>query len=351
MRYLSYLPILVILSSCSSRTDEPTHSFRIYEEDGVTIAETTGGPKYEGELFEYEELFRLQQDEAHPESLLNRPFGFSMGDDSSFFILDGADKRVVVYSSDGRYSHSIGRPGDGPGEFRGPRYLTVYQDTVSVFDGSLQRVSLFNKDGAFIATASAPNLPPSILTLHIGPNRERICFLRKLVHIPQDPDPYSIQSILIFSSAGDTIAAFETPMVQDGEPQAEYVPGRGIFTTVGKEPWIKWFNLRGNLIRIIRMQTSWKSDIAQKQLFWSVIIVEENGTLWAKMPSDPTGQDPVKPEYRVFSAPGEYIGNTECPDIAWNFSHGHLLAFSGYPSDIIPIVYRIRPTVEGLKYP
>jgi len=57
--YLNLCWILVFLSACSPRDESLVHSFRIYERDRVTITVTSGGPKYEGELFEYEEVLRM----------------------------------------------------------------------------------------------------------------------------------------------------------------------------------------------------------------------------------------------------------------------------------------------------
>ena len=69
--------ICLISAACSSDETAQTHSFQIIEEDGIPVAITSGGPKYEGELFTYEHVLDLQEDER-VESLLYNPTGFHM---------------------------------------------------------------------------------------------------------------------------------------------------------------------------------------------------------------------------------------------------------------------------------
>ncbi|MFC1529179.1 6-bladed beta-propeller [Gemmatimonadota bacterium] len=341
------LILSVQVISCSHGQEESDHSFRIYEEDGITIAETSGGPKYEEELFEYEEYLRLEQDETNPESLFSRPYGFSMGSDGSYYILDGAEDRVVTYLPDGRFSHSIGSPGTGPGEFQGPRYLSVSGDVVSVYDGQLRRISLFATDGTFDSSVSLTNQPYSTLTAHVGPGNELVCIVRRMVQLPQEQAPYSMLSIRISSSRGDSVAAFDSPMLKDANPQADYVPGVGIYVSGVVEPWIHWFNLNGDLTRIIRVEETRLSVSERGKPWLGIILVEENGTMWARIPSEPGDQFQDNHAYRLFSPEGEYLGDTTCPKMAWNFANGYFLTFADYPSDITPIVYRMKPAVKG----
>ena len=52
----SVLLLLANLYACAKSDGRSSiHSFQIYDEDGITIAETTGGPKYLDPLFTFEE--------------------------------------------------------------------------------------------------------------------------------------------------------------------------------------------------------------------------------------------------------------------------------------------------------
>ena len=113
------LLLLTLLISCS-RDDKGIHSFRIYEENGVTIAETSGGPKYTDPLFLFEEILRLEQDPVREETLYHQAAGFLMGPDGGYYLLDQGRACILRYDAEGRFIGSFGGKGDGPGEFNFP---------------------------------------------------------------------------------------------------------------------------------------------------------------------------------------------------------------------------------------
>jgi len=82
MHLVLTLLFLFLLTACSADSGSGTgHNFRVFEEDGVTISESSGGPKHSGEIFRFEEIFELEQDDSRPETLLNRANGFGMDED------------------------------------------------------------------------------------------------------------------------------------------------------------------------------------------------------------------------------------------------------------------------------
>ncbi len=150
MYRLPYILVFVVLTSCSSRKADNIHSFREYEEDGVTIAETSGGPKHKENLFTYEKVLTLAQNEEIEESLLFQPIHFLMDEEGRYYVLDYGNKRIAVFDQDGKYSHGIGREGQGPGEFQFPWLLSARDGYVTVLDSRLRRTSIFDYNGRFI---------------------------------------------------------------------------------------------------------------------------------------------------------------------------------------------------------
>ncbi len=142
---LSYL-LLFLLVGCSGDVNTE-HEFRSFLENGIPIAETTGGPKYSEELFQYEQILTLNEDPLREESLLFGPSHFFMDDDGFFFVADRSDGRIVVFDPDGQYSHSFGRKGGGPGEFRQMEIQTIQNGIMSIWDFAQRRTTRFNTDG------------------------------------------------------------------------------------------------------------------------------------------------------------------------------------------------------------
>ena len=402
------LPCLIIVFvSCSAEiTTDTQHTFTISDENGIQLARTEGGPKYEGELFEYTEVVRLQQDDSIPESLLNRPYYFSMGVDGTFFLLDGGENRILVFNQDGSYRRSIGGPGDGPGEFQSPRYLTFYENVLSLYDGRLRRTSHYHPDGAFLKSNSFLQTPPRTRTLEMGPNGEYICF-HDISPEGRESQIHEAIGVMIFSADGDTIGSMNTPVVHtasripmdnsgtaliasklfNGRPQALYHPGSGILISSGKEPWMEWYNLSGRLTRRIeidiprmpvspeerrllneRLETDLvnATDDLEKSMakiardalkipddkdHWSTILVDEFAYIWAMIPTNQFGIMGEIYHYRVLSPEGEYLGDTAWPKESWALSRGHILVIEDYSDRMIPVIYRITSKVDGFRFP
>ena len=83
---------LSLLVACSS-SEENSHEFQIYVEDGVTVADTSGGPKYHEELFEYSHLTAVIEDPTNEESYLVGPTSITVDDKGFYYVSDGRDSK------------------------------------------------------------------------------------------------------------------------------------------------------------------------------------------------------------------------------------------------------------------
>lgn len=74
--------------------------------------------------------------------------------DGRIVVANTGSRELRVFGPDGVFQATIGRDGEGPGEFRWPsRIRMLGPDTILVWDQSLQLVSLFGLDGHFLAMA------------------------------------------------------------------------------------------------------------------------------------------------------------------------------------------------------
>jgi hypothetical protein len=91
-------------------------------------------------------------------------------------------KEVRIYDSAGVFRRSMGRSGDGPGEFRGMRSLSLLAgDTIAVYDFGLDRISYFSASGKFERVISHSDAQVTrtawvapggqIIRQHLSPNR------------------------------------------------------------------------------------------------------------------------------------------------------------------------------------
>jgi hypothetical protein len=121
------------------------------------VALNSGGPKYFGDLFRYEQVAVLQQDPNRPESLmymdirfLRTEKGFFRGRDGYFYVGDSGGARIAVFDPEGRYLRSIGGRGEGPGEFSFMELYALDGDVLTALDHSLRRTTRFRTDGTLL---------------------------------------------------------------------------------------------------------------------------------------------------------------------------------------------------------
>jgi hypothetical protein len=210
----------------------------------------------------------------------------------------------------------------------------------------------------------------------------------------------------VFSAEEDTLCIIETDKVHEatlsskteassggyylGNPHAVYDPAKGFLLTSGIEPVMDWFNLSGELVQKIRLNTTPDpvsaeeramvlsrldeqiesasspmlktirieqreiAEIPETKGYWCTLLVDEAGFIWAQKPYPYYADEyPESSEYLIFSPEGEYLGVTICPAERGMISRGHFLSIQRNvqteTQDLI--VYRIIPAVDGLKYP
>lgn len=87
---------------------------------------------------------------------LEFPASFDVDAKGYFYLLDWGAKVIFRWDPEGRFHGIIGRPGNGPGEFRfttrgGPQgNLGIVGNRLYVFDGAKKAVMVFNLEGVFL---------------------------------------------------------------------------------------------------------------------------------------------------------------------------------------------------------
>jgi len=210
-----------MLIACSADLDSGTlteHTFRIFEEDGIIISESSGGPKYEGDIFTFEELFELHQDESRPESLLHANSGYRMDEDSLIFVFDSADGRIVVFDQNGEYLQDFGRKGAGPGEFNSVWCQWMKDGVIAIYDPAQFRATTITTEGRVRDTFTRPGYSS---IYHYTPIRRS---LRSIYPLPdgrmfqifEEQKQYNTTeqamrtSAVLVSSSGDSLRSYNS---------------------------------------------------------------------------------------------------------------------------------------------
>jgi len=102
------------------------------------------------------------------ETMVESAFGLAVSD-SAVFVLDALGDAVFHLDLDGTLAATIGRSGEGPGEFSSPITIEVDGDgNVWVADPQLSRLSKFRLDGTLIAAVPAPHPVVNFMPLRDG---------------------------------------------------------------------------------------------------------------------------------------------------------------------------------------
>jgi hypothetical protein len=72
------------------------------------------------------------------------------------FAMDGGNRRIQVYGPDGKYLRTIGRSGNGPGEFGNVALIARAGNQLATHERSTAYLSLFSVDGTYQRRVLAP---------------------------------------------------------------------------------------------------------------------------------------------------------------------------------------------------
>ncbi|WP_419933982.1 6-bladed beta-propeller [Candidatus Palauibacter sp.] len=119
--------------------------------DGAPASRLDAEPELSGAHSDLTAHLELRIDETlDPGWPLTRVGDVVIGHDGRLFVSQPQVPAVYVLDETGRVTGTIGRQGEGPGEFMGLAALGLLGDTLFASDPDLGRVSFFSPDGEFI---------------------------------------------------------------------------------------------------------------------------------------------------------------------------------------------------------
>jgi hypothetical protein len=408
---LLLLPLLAVTACSQGRDTNPTHSFRIYEENGISIAETTGGPKYQDPLFTFEEVLALKEDPENEDSLLYRAGMFLRSEDGRFYVVDAGASRIAIFNEHGEYLSDFGQQGFGPGDFAGLSWINFVNGELHTYDGMVERVSRFSLEGELLDVVSAPlSMQASegyIYRMHLTPEYRPVVVTQQEDY--RSGEVWKRHCGFLYSEEGDSLLAVQSEWILDmivypvGDqfnsfnlpsrptPKVCYSPHHGFVWGTGETSVLNRSSFDGQRSQIrfeeepvpitaedrrgTRARYDERIAAAEGQRramleteknalvwpahrpFWRTFEVDDLGYIWIRAYETTQEQEEQGgwPLYRVLSPEGEYLGQVRVPPHggAKGFSNGYLMLirYIADSEERPPTVYRIRPAVSGLKYP
>ena len=140
---------LVLLASCSPQKAEWKGT--IEEVDGITVVTNPKEPIYDNDIFFMEEELNIGEAEGIEEYMFSQIGSIAVDDEERIFVSDRKESHIKVFDKDGSYLMTIGRKGQGPGEFEHITALQITnQEELMIYDGNSRRISFFSLEGKLI---------------------------------------------------------------------------------------------------------------------------------------------------------------------------------------------------------
>jgi len=144
------LVLFSFLAACTSVREKEGWAGKIEEEDGIEVIYNPEEPLY-GEIdLELEEDLVIGGGEEFDENYnFRRISSMEVDDEGNILVLDYSDCRIQKYDKEGKYLRTIGRKGEGPGEFQRP-FRSYLAPDGKLYVNELRKLHVFNENQEYI---------------------------------------------------------------------------------------------------------------------------------------------------------------------------------------------------------
>lgn len=143
---------LALLTACADDAPlERANRVVLRDSAGVAVIESAAPAWAEGEgwTVDAEPLLDLAKSGEGPDHEFFRATDANRLSDGGVVVADDGDDEIRVFSPEGDHLRTLGRPGDGPGEFRRLRQVMALPgDSILAYDYWQSRATLFAPDGS-----------------------------------------------------------------------------------------------------------------------------------------------------------------------------------------------------------
>lgn len=122
----------------------------IQESEDIVVVSNPKNPESKMRIVFKEEL-SIGEVEGDENYMFGNFIAFNTDEEGNFYVSDPDNNRILKYDPNGKYLLTIGREGQGPGEFQSLSVAKFDKDNnLYVIDIRNQRISFFDKDGKFL---------------------------------------------------------------------------------------------------------------------------------------------------------------------------------------------------------
>jgi len=145
---LIFLFLSVFIMAILSEGQKAKWKGTIEEKDGVKVIKNPKTPLY-GEIeLELEVDLSIGGEDVDENYMFRRVSDIEVDEEGNIYVLDSRECRIQIYDKDGKYLKTIGRKGEGPGEFQRAGRMTLGTKDKLYVD-EYKKIIIFGNDGTF----------------------------------------------------------------------------------------------------------------------------------------------------------------------------------------------------------
>jgi len=148
--FLVFIWVIFLAIICFPKETTTSESTSIQRSDDFVVISNPKTPAHEMRIVFKEEL-SIGEFEGDENYMFGGTIYFITDDEGNFYVSDSDNNRIQKYDPEGKYLLTIGREGQGPGEFRDLSVSRLDKDnSLYITDGSNRRISFFDRNGKYL---------------------------------------------------------------------------------------------------------------------------------------------------------------------------------------------------------
>jgi hypothetical protein len=149
-----FLVIALFMSLSACRQQKARWRGTIEVVDGITVVKNPKEPVYPEDICIVKEELSIGEAEGRKEYMLSGVIDIAVDDADNIYAADRKENHIRVFDKNGRYVRTIGRPGQGPGEFDGriTKIQITPQNELLAYDRRAFKLTFFSLDGDYLRT-------------------------------------------------------------------------------------------------------------------------------------------------------------------------------------------------------
>lgn len=145
------LLLLILVISVFYGNQKAEWKGKLEKKDGVIVVKNTKEPIYDENVFGLEEELTIAGEEGNAEQMFLNIISVDVSEDGTIYVLDGKAANIKVFNSSGGFLKTIGRRGQGPGEFARPESFSITpRNEIVVNDPGRRSIQFLDTDGNFL---------------------------------------------------------------------------------------------------------------------------------------------------------------------------------------------------------